>query len=364
MFSIMEQVYHLMEDEESKAIFKNRVLYNITEEKRYIDNIVSFYARRIQKRLKSAGCKMEAKTLRSRIGGRKLVVYGIGHCGFVLMHFIHTLMEDVEIVAFCDCKAASVTEFFGHKVISVSELLRDYNDTYVIVTPMAQKVKKEILSSLVEGGFSRGQIMENIPFDLWALRGQYFDEEVISLWGGETFIDAGCLDCVTTFDFIKNCPDYKEIIAFEPDSVSYNDCLRIREAQKIRDFKIYNMGLWNEKAELSFLATESRASSRVTDNGRDKICGDSLDNILRGKDVSFIKMDIEGAELKALHGCKEILVKHRPKLAICVYHKKEDIVEIPLYLHDVVPEYKFYMRHYSVRAYETVLYAVADSRMS
>ena len=75
-------------------------------------------------------------------------------------------------------------------------------------------------------------------------------------------------------------------------------------------------------------------------------------------------MDIEGAELKALHGCKEILVKHRPKLAICVYHKKEDIVEIPLYLHDVVPEYKFYMRHYSVRAYETVLYAVADSRMS
>ncbi len=174
----------------------------------------------------------------------------------------------------------------------------------------------------------------------------------------------GCLNCITTFDFIKRCPNYKGIIAFEPNLASYNDCQRIAEIQKIRDFMIYNVGLWDERAELSFFTAESGGSSRVAENGKDKVCVDSLDNILQGDVVSFIKMDIEGAELKALYGCKGTLRKHKPKLAICVYHKKEDIVEIPLYLHDIVPEYKFYMKHYSVRANETVLYAVADCEMS
>ena len=50
-----------------------------------------------------------------------------------------------------------------------------------------------------------------------------------------------------------------------------------------------------------YFTAESGGSSRVADNGTDKIYVDSLDNILQGKAVSFIKMDIEGAELKALY---------------------------------------------------------------
>lgn len=50
-------------------------------------------------------------------------------------------------------------------------LLKDYGNAVTIVTSVAQKVKNEIVSSLVYGGFSRGQIIENVPFDLWALRG-------------------------------------------------------------------------------------------------------------------------------------------------------------------------------------------------
>jgi len=69
-------------------------------------------------------------------------------------------------------------------------------------------------------------------------------------------------------------------------------------------------------------------------------------------------MDIEGAELQGLKGAKNIIVKNRPKLAICIYHKPEDILEIPLYLQSIVPDYKFYIRHYSNHDIETVLYAV------
>ena len=74
--------------------------------------------------------------------------------------------------------------------------------------------------------------------------------------------------------------------------------------------------------------------------------------------VTFIKMDIEGAELEALKGSSKIIKKYMPKLAISLYHKKDDILEIPLYIKELVPEYKLYIRHYSNAGVETVLYAV------
>ena len=74
-------------------------------------------------------------------------------------------------------------------------------------------------------------------------------------------------------------------------------------------------------------------------------------------------MDIEGAELKALHGAESTLRKFRPKLAISVYHQLVDIVEIPRYLARLGLEYKFYLGHYTIHLEETVLYAIpAGSR--
>ncbi len=71
-------------------------------------------------------------------------------------------------------------------------------------------------------------------------------------------------------------------------------------------------------------------------------------------------MDVEGAELKSLIGAKNTIIKNKPRLAICVYHKPEDICEIPEYILSLVPEYKFYLRHYSSINWETVLYASCD----
>ena len=69
-------------------------------------------------------------------------------------------------------------------------------------------------------------------------------------------------------------------------------------------------------------------------------------------------MDIEGAEYQAILGAKKIIDKYKPKLAICVYHKPEDIWELPWLIHKINQEYKFYLRHYSFGDVETVLYAL------
>lgn len=74
--------------------------------------------------------------------------------------------------------------------------------------------------------------------------------------------------------------------------------------------------------------------------------------------ISFIKLDIEGAELRSLQGAGRIILRNRPRLAVCLYHKKEDYWKISCYLKSLVPEYRLYIRHYSNYSAETVLYAV------
>lgn len=59
----------------------------------------------------------------------------------------------------------------------------------------------------------------------------------------------------------------------------------------------------------------------------------------------------------AILGAEHIISIYKPRLAISIYHKPKDIIEIPILLKELVPEYKFAIRHYSTNAYETVLYA-------
>jgi len=86
------------------------------------------------------------------------------------------------------------------------------------------------------------------------------------------------------------------------------------------------------------------------------------------KKITLINADIQGNELNMLKALREIIVKDRPVLAICVYHKPEDLVYIPQYIHSIVSDYKYYLRKYSADTYsataawELVLYAVPVER--
>ena len=123
--------------------------------------------------------------------------------------------------------------------------------------------------------------------------------------------------------------------------------------------ELINAGLWSKDTYLAFHSAEYGGSHIVESDEKDgaQVKVVALDSCIRGK-VTFIKMDIEGAELEALKGAKQLIMKYRPKLAICIYHKREDMWEIPYFIKNLVPEYKLYIRHYSNYEYETVLYAV------
>jgi len=122
--------------------------------------------------------------------------------------------------------------------------------------------------------------------------------------------------------------------------------------------KVINKGLWHKKETLKFCNNSS--ASYINSSGEEIIEVVSLDEELKDEKepVTFIKMDIEGAELNALKGAEQTIKKYKPKLAICIYHKSEDVWEIPSLLLEFVPDYKFYIRHYDFSSSETVLYAL------
>jgi len=99
------------------------------------------------------------------------------------------------------------------------------------------------------------------------------------------------------------------------------------------------------------------ACSDICESGSTVIRTMPIDRVAREK-VTFIKMDVEGAELESLMGAHDTILRDRPKLAVCIYHKYEDMVRIPLYIKSLAPDYRLYVRHYSNNASETVLYAV------
>lgn len=120
-------------------------------------------------------------------------------------------------------------------------------------------------------------------------------------------------------------------------------------------YELIPKGVWREAGELHFKIAER--GSKILEGGEASIQVDSIDHRI-GIKPTYIKMDVEGAEYQALLGAKNTISAYKPKLAISVYHEPEDIWELPVLIHKLNCEYRFYLRHYSFFEVETVLYAV------
>ncbi len=185
---------------------------------------------------------------------------------------------------------------------------------------------------------------------------QYFPSDIKLNYN--RFINCGAYtgDTVQQLNLLKG--KIKSLICFEPDLQNYKILIDyLHSKDNIADEIIsFPCGVFDIEKIFNF-SSGCRTASTLSDAGNDYIQCVSLDNTLINFDVTFINMDIEGAELKALQGAEKILKKYKPDLAICVYHKPEDIWKIPLYINSLNLGYKFYLRNYTGFVYETVLYA-------
>lgn len=232
----------------------------------------------------------------------------------------------------------------------------------------------EISDFLQEHNYPEDHILDKVQIrshDEWDER-QYF--EFPKLYRrGTAFIDGGCADCATSRRFAQWCEGaYSSIIAFEPDPDLYAECCKNMQDVPLPNFHLINAGLSSQKGMAVFDAKNEHSGHIIfADSDANKANADivedtisirtvALDDIVGDQTVGFIKMDIEGAEFNALHGAKNTIVRDKPLLAICVYHLQGDLFAIMDYLHLLLPEYRFYLRHYMTRENETVLYASVD----
>lgn len=156
----------------------------------------------------------------------------------------------------------------------------------------------------------------------------------------------------------------KTFVCFEPEQENYN---YIRDKFSSHDFgtSVYVVanGLWNIETVLHFMDnTESGANYNcsIDSNGTAKIKTATIDGYLEKNQlkIDFIKLDIEGAELEALEGARETIIKSKPSLAICTYHYIDDLWLLAEYIHELNSNYKFHLGHHENSWFETVLYAV------
>ncbi len=245
-------------------------------------------------------------------------------------------------------KIVSAEQFANNKILDVYDLLEeDAKDTYTEL--MANRLAPE----LAEKSYS----------DLY-YSSAYFNEVYFPVTDEEYFVDCGAYNGDTIREFLRVAKQFRRVCAFEIDNANYDSLSKYvstlpMEVQK--KVKLYHAGVWNENKVIGYgneLNSGGESFSVLKSSNVQEICVQKLDDVLKEEKVTFIKMDIEGSELPALQGAKNIIRKQKPKLAICLYHKIEDFWEIPIYLHSLVPEYQFsVMHHCGGIFYGTVLYA-------
>jgi hypothetical protein len=127
------------------------------------------------------------------------------------------------------------------------------------------------------------------------------------------------------------------------------------------------LGLWNESCRLKI--TDEGGSSTAVHTFRaptDWADFVTIDDFVAKNHIShvdFIKLDIEGSELKALEGGRKTIKEMVPSMAISVYHQPDHMYEIILYLAKINSGYNFYLYHHSAGLWETCLYAVLEKNI-
>ena len=176
----------------------------------------------------------------------------------------------------------------------------------------------------------------------------------------DILIDCGAYDGDSIHDFVNVFPDYKRIIAVEPDPSNLERLLERQRNEGIRNLTIINKGLGANEGVFHFMAN-GESNSFLDDDGDVEIQITTLDEI--SKELTgniFVKMDIEGSELDTLHGAEKLIREKHPVMAICVYHKEEDLIEIPQFIHRTVGEgvYNYYFGFHGLDLAELVFYAI------
>lgn len=343
----------------------------------------------------------------------KVAIYGAGEAGASVQKYIKEQRPDIQIVGFFDesvkepLDGANVyhikdirshlgefdfvlTASFSNSHL-MSSILRQYGVENrirleniphfggpVIQSPQVREVQgllkslrsKEIFELIVNAHINSNncaQLFEYINTQAqqgFFSKGQYLD--FINPEKIKTVISAGVAEGFSTISFLNSFTNLEKIYAFEPlynqFKLEQNDEI-IKNSGKV---EMVEKALFDKSGKTNIIlnAASSRLNTYLTSDENPTVDTISIDEFVKEKNIEkidFIKMDIEGVELQALKGAEKTIIKHRPYLAICIYHHYNDLFDIPFYLAEILSDYSLEVWHYSMfNNEESVLYAMPN----
>lgn len=193
----------------------------------------------------------------------------------------------------------------------------------------------------------------------------YFLDDEFSLEPGEVFVDCGAYDGDTVREVIARQPEFGRILAFEPDPDTFNQIqafLSSLPGHQSSRIDCFPYGVSSERGRVRFNA-DAGLGSAISDSGGIAIDVVALDELVYDAAPTFVKMDIEGAEVEALKGLRKTIDSYHPILSICLYHRQSDLWEIPLWIHSADPAYRHVLRAHECDGWQTVGYAIPRKRL-
>lgn len=300
---------------------------------------------------------VDAKVYNSVATNEHKVLLALRELNYQCVNFVDSLKACPSII----------NEFIGEKYLWLSgegKLLDNKLDTFRALLKDDKSIA--ILDKIV--GFRKNFDLDSYPYPNATLAEQYFCDDIPMLDNLKAirFVDCGGFIGDTVATLMQKAGHKVEMtISFEPDSNNLEKLNKelTRQSKRYNKARLltYPSGVYGKNAVLKFSSQGS--SSALSESGDQSIAVCSLDETVFNMQPNYIKMDIEGAEKQALLGAEKTIKKYRPNLAVCLYHKPQDLWELPLLIHQFSDNYDMYLRVHNNMGLETVLYCIDKDKI-
>jgi len=268
-------------------------------------------------------------------------------------------------------------EFFTAVLGDLDRLIKvssHFTDSYSRISWLCVLLYRLTLNPFYLEACAVGQGAEGFNLNSYSTNRQFFkfsDQEI--------YVDGGAFNGDTIEGFLRACNgQFKRIHSFEPSSHN-NDLIRARLASLQHEYlkplaasiSLHEQGLWDSTTTLKFNPSQVVAdfaaagpvqtqSAHLVDSGivshiYDKSLEESVSVIVPVTTIdeatdataTFIKLEIEGSELRALNGARQTIARNRPQMALSIYHKPEDLLTLTDFVAETDKGYKLGFRQHN-----------------
>ena len=269
--------------------------------------------------------------------------------GCLRVHFLHDFYE--------------FHSFFISEPVDVSRRIQNNKQKFKFAYSLiSEELSKEIFCRLLHVHVKREPL--DIPASSQAH--QYFPADLPVSINYSTYVCCGAYDGENIRRLNESIGKSETILCFEPEPKIYSKlamCARQHIGQAADNIICFHNAVSDQNGIQSFISGDG-LGSRLDKKGEDFAQCVKLDDALSGFKPTFISMDIEGAEVAAIQGGRQIIIDNLPDLAICVYHYPEQVADVIETIHSIFDGYQFYIRNYTGYLTETVVYATTKTSKS